>query len=158
MQASGAHLFIPELERRGQGNVDPVGQAKGVGQGHLRRQERELVTAEPKDALPVAPDDSLETPGDLHEDPVPGVMTIGVVHQLEVVEVEEYDGRCPVTVDRGLGQRPVSGLGEEEAVAESGERIVLGLVDEIVRETLHLLLVTQLGGVVHHESGQPKAQ
>ena len=90
-------------------------------------QDGELVAAEPGDGVRRA--DALEQP-DRHalEEQVAGRVPELVVDELEVVEVAVEHA------DRGLGveQRAVEPVGEQHPVGEPGQRVVQGLVLELV--------------------------
>ena len=60
----------------------------------------------------------------------PGLVAVGVVDRLEVVEVEEQDGHRLVA----LGERPLEPIAEQDAVGEAGERVVEGAMLELLLE------------------------
>ena len=155
--ASGRIILGPRSSGSREREADPVGEAQNVGQPRVGQHEGELVAAEPVDALAL-PGDAFEPAGDLHQHSVSGLVPEGVVDRLEVVEVEQEDGSASFMVGGALGQGMVGALGEEHAVAEPGERVVQGLVGEVVRETPQLLLGPDLRGVVDHQAGQSHRQ
>ena len=75
--------------------------------------------------------------GDLHEQFVAGRMAPAVVDDLEAVEVEEED-RVLGAVDGLAGERLRDARGEESAVRQPGERVVVGLVAELLLQLGHL--------------------
>lgn len=89
-------------------------------------QGRELVAAEPGRGVAV-PDRRLEAVGGLDEQFVTGLVADGVVDGLEAVEVDEEHGRAPVG-GATAGQGLLDALGEQRAVGQVGERVVLGVV------------------------------
>ena len=112
------------------------------GVGRLRRvadalqQDRELVAAEAGDGVGGANRDP-EAPCDLLQDLVAGrVAEAG----LEVVEVDEDDGDVREATLRPH-QRVLDTVGEERAVREVGDRVVEGLVCELLLELLALAYV-----------------
>ena len=58
---------------------------------------------------------------------IPGHVTIGVVHILEAVYVDEQDGER-VTVSRNVRQRRIEPVEEERAVGDACQRIVVRLL------------------------------
>ena len=122
-----------ELER----TEDP---ARDVG--CLRRvldpveQDRELVTAEARHRVG-GPHGGLEPPPDFLEHGVAGCMPEAVVDGLEVVEVDEHDRDRRSSALRAQ-DRVTDTVGEERAVREVRDRIVEGLMRELVLECLSL--------------------
>src|SRR5262245_63470210 len=64
-------------------------------------------------------------------------MTEAVVDRLEVVEVEEHDGDVLVLAPRA-GERVPDTLREQRPVREPGDRVVEGLMRELLLERLAL--------------------
>ena len=69
----------------------------------------------------------LESAGGLDEQLVPGLVPDRVVDGLEAVEVDEEHGRAPVG-GAAAGEGVLDALGEQGAVGQVGERVVLGVV------------------------------
>ena len=86
----------------------------------------ELVAAEPGGGVPGA-DRVLEPAGGLDEQLVAGLVADGVVDRLEAVEVDEEHGGAAVA-GAAAGERLADALGEQRAVGQVGERVVLGVV------------------------------
>ena len=123
--------------RRVEGGRDPgrhrpdLLRAGGVLQEH-----GELVAPEPGRRISRLEGRSDE-PCDRHEQLVAGLVPQGVVYDLEVVQVHEYDcERSPVVL------RPLQGVTEpihkQGAIGEAGEHVVKGLVGEPVLQALAL--------------------
>ena len=105
------------------------GRLIGVG---VRKQDGELVAAEPRHGVPVAHAVAQHARRGL-QDAVTGAMAVEVVDRLEVVEVEQHDRPA-----RGVGQRgevPADDAPEPAPVEQLGEGVVLGLVDELVLDS-----------------------
>ena len=111
---------------------DPVGDAGGMAEVRLiLDQDRELVPAEPRRQV-VGPQDAAEPIGDVDQQPVAGRVPVRVVDHLEVVEIEEEDDRRP---GRGLvREERVDAFDEQAPVRQPGERVVIGLVAELLLE------------------------
>ena len=77
----------------------------------------ELVPAEAADSV-ADPDAGDETVTELLQQFVADRVSEGVVHGLEVIEVDEQDRDIPIT-DRRLGQRLAQGLVEERAIGQT---------------------------------------
>jgi hypothetical protein len=85
-------------------------------------EEHELVARHPCQGV-ARPDDAAQPLGHGEQEPVPGVVAVGVVDELEAVEVGEEH--------RGHGVRPPGALGgvlqpllQQRPVREPGERVV----------------------------------
>src|SRR5205807_1169440 len=99
-------------------------------------EDGELVAAEAGDGVGRA-DGGHQLAGDLPEHEVAGRVAEAVVHGLEVVEVDEHDA------DRGrpalrAHERVLDAVDEERPVGEARNRVVEGLVGELVLEGLAL--------------------
>ena len=68
---------------------------------------------------------------------VAGGVAEAVVDGLEVVEVDEHDADRPAAAERAH-ERMLDAVGEERAVGELGDRVVEGLVGELILERLAL--------------------
>jgi len=101
-----------------------------VGRRQVLAEDHELVAAEPGDDV-ARPDHRLQPPSGLRQHPVAGLMAEDVVHVLEAVEVHIEDGEGPACA-LGAEHRTHQQLVEEFAVGQPGERVVGGLVLELV--------------------------
>ena len=88
------------------------------------QQEQELVAAEPRDHVGLARADA-EAIRQLDQQLIAGVMPEGVVHELEVVEVQEQHADPQVEAPRAR-QRALEHLLEQRAVRQAGELVVVG--------------------------------
>ena len=95
-------------------------------------EQRELVATEPRDGVAVA-DQAGEPHGAGHQQLVADLLAHGVVHDLEVIQVDEQhaDG---LTLLPGRGELPGDPLLEEQPVGQPGQRVVEGLVLELLFE------------------------
>ena len=109
-----------------------------------------------------APDAALDPLGDRAEEAVAGRVAQGVVHDLEVVEVEEQDdgdrARAGMSASRAFDL-----LGEHRPVREAGQRVVVGLVAELLLEPrqlgqrlLELAVLERDRGLVGERLEQPQ--
>jgi hypothetical protein len=132
----------------------------GTQLGLVEQQHRELVAAEASGHVP-GPHARLDALGDGGEQPVAGRMAHGVVDVLEVVEVEEQHDRHPAR--RRVLDGSVDLLGEQAAVGEPGQRVVVGLEPELLLESrelrerlLELAVLERDGGLVGERLEQPQ--
>jgi hypothetical protein len=131
-----------ELDRRLERGRDPSRHHdRLLGPREPVKQDAKLVAAEPRDAVGGA-DRVREPVRDRDKEAVAGRVPQAVVDRLEAVEIEEQDARLP-TRTGGRQQRAVDAIGEEEAVGESGKRVVEGVVGELLLEPLSLAHVGQ---------------
>ncbi len=105
--------------------LDALGEPESVGEPARRSDDRELLAADPADAVRRAHRGE-EHPRDLGQDVVPRGVAVHVVDALEVVEIEHHEG------DRRLGGRRVDellpeALVERAMVPEPGQRVGLRL-------------------------------
>jgi diguanylate cyclase (GGDEF)-like protein len=107
-------------------------------------QDRELVAAQAGDRVRRARTRQ-EPLGRADQQPVTFGMAEGVVHGLEVVEVDEQHGDL-VPAPAGDGERVAHPVPEQRAVGEPGERIVERLVGELLLQPLAL---AHVAGVEH---------
>ncbi len=101
----------------------------------VRQEDSELVAAEPGRQV-VRSDAAADPVRDRGEEPVAGRVAERVVDDLEVVEVEEEHDRAE-PLPRG-DELLLDALGEEGAVGQPGERVVIGLVPELLLEPRQL--------------------
>ena len=99
-------------------------------------QDRELVAAEARGGVGGA-DARRHALGHLEQDPVAGRVAEAVVDGLEVVEVDEQHGH-PDAVAQRPRDRVADALVEQRPVGQVGDRIVEGLVGELLLERLAL--------------------
>ncbi len=94
-------------------------------------QGRELVAAQPGGGVAL-PDRVLESAGGLDQQLVPRLVPDRVVDGLEAVEIDEQHGRVPQghapVGGPAAGERVLDALGEQGAVGQVRERVVLGVV------------------------------
>ena len=83
------------------------------------------------------PDGGTNALGNRDEELVPCCVTEAVVHGLEVVEIDEEDGDEVRATDAAL-ERVRDALREERAVRETRQRVVKGLVGELILERASL--------------------
>ena len=105
-----------------------LGEPVGLGEAARRRDDRELLTADPADGVPGA-HAANEDLGDLREHLVAGRVAVDVVDALEVVEIEHHEGDRRV-VGGGLDELEPEAFVERAVVPEAGERVGLGLTLE----------------------------
>jgi hypothetical protein len=141
--AADAHLGGAELDGLPQRLDDaPRDHEHVVAALRVVDEHGELVAAEPRHGVAAARGVEEPLGGDL-EQPVARLVPHRVVDLLEVVEVAE-DGRHALAVLAGRVERAGHALGEQHAVGEPGERVVVRLVGELALERL------ALGDVVGH--------
>ena len=99
--------------------------------GRIEEQHRELVATEPRSQV-VGADAAVDALGDDPQEAVAGPVAQRVVDDLEVVEVEEQDDG----IEPGLAgaQLRIDLLGEHRPVRQPGQRVVVGLVAELLLE------------------------
>ena len=99
--------------------------------GRVEEQHRELVATEPRGQV-VGANAAVDALGDDPQEAVAGPVAQRVVHDLEVVEVEEQDDG----IEPGLagGQLRIHLLGEHRPVRQPGQRVVVGLVAQLLLE------------------------
>ena len=116
---------------------DPLGGVGGVlCAADVLEQDGELVAAEAGGGVARA-DAGVQALGDLQQHRVAGGVAEAVVDRLEVVEVHEDHGE-PAALAPGPRDRVPHPLDEQRAVGEVGDRIVEGLVCELLLERLAL--------------------
>ena len=131
---AGVHLAARHHDRLVQRVEDPLGHLDHrLGVGSVLEEHRELVAAQPSRRVAGAKA-AAQAIGHGHQELVTGTVAQAVVHQLEVVEVDEgHRG------DRRVGasdasQSMLDAVEEERPVRQAGEGIVEGLVAELVLE------------------------
>ena len=128
------HALGPDRHRIREGIHDPARDRDrgGLGVTRLLDHHCELVAAQARRAV-LGTQAALQAPGHRHQQLVAGGMPEAVVDRLEVVEVDEHD-RDVLFVDERLADR----VGEQRAVGQAGERIVVGLMVELLLEDAEL--------------------
>ena len=103
--------------------------------GLVPGEDRELVAAETGDEVVMA-HEAADPLGDRDEERVAGGVAEGVVDDLEVVEVDEEDGRDPVALGapRHAPQGPLEGELEHAPVGGAGQRVTLGQVLDVPQQ------------------------
>ena len=120
-----------DAERVLQRRLDPLGHRDRVTHvGNVLEQDRELVSTESRDRV-LGPYAGLDPLGHRRQQPVAGVVTVGVVDRLEVVEVEEQHRDRGLAAVRAL-ERVREPVREQRAVGKLGEAVVKGLVGEFL--------------------------
>ena len=128
---------VVELERADERVEDALGGLdRRLRVVHIFEQDRELVAAEAGGGVG-GPDARGDALSDLEQDPVAGGVAEAVVDGLEVVEVDEQHSH-PDAVAEGPRDRVADALVEQRPVGEVGDRIVEGLVGELLLERLAL--------------------
>ena len=131
------HLGAGDRERVSQGVDEALGRGVRLGVGRqLLEQDAELVAAPPADRV-AGTHAGGEARRDLLEEQVAGDVPEGVVDALEPVEVEVQHGERSSPTGRLL-ERVLEAVCEQRAVGEVRERVVEGLVRELVLERLAL--------------------
>ena len=172
-------LLALQVERSLERREDPRRNLRGVDAvAAVLEQDRELVSTEASGGVGL-PERVLQALADLVEHPVTGGVTERVVDRLEVVQVHEQDGdrevvaRLPLdhVLDAVLEQRPVRQAGDrvvEGLVLELLlERLAFGHVTRVEDDPLHVLVVQQVRpkgldvqpvvvAVLHAELGEPR--
>ena len=118
---------------------------RGFGAGDVLDEDRELVAPEPGAGV-LGAEAALQALRGDDEQLVAGRMAEAVVHGLEVVEVDEEDGEEVLPAHAAL-ERVADPVREEGAVREAGQRVVEGLVRELL---LELPAVGHVAGGDHH--------
>ena len=116
----------PRCIGRGEGHRHALGQRDGGGLVDVLADDDELVAAEAGDEVARA-HGRAQPARDLDEQLVAGRVAEGVVDDLEVVQVEEEAGQAAGARPEPLGHV----LGEQRAVGQPGQRVVVGLVGEL---------------------------
>ena len=131
--APDVQLAPVDLERLAQPFQHPVGHLDDVDVvAGVLDQHGELVAAEPGHGV-AGPHAGVQALGHLDEQPVPGGVAEAVVDLLEAVQVEEqhrHRGRLALGPLEGV----VDPVLEQGPVGQRGQRVVEGLVDELVLE------------------------
>jgi hypothetical protein len=172
-------LLALEVERALERREDPRCNLGGVDAvAAVLEQDRELVPSEASGGVRL-PERVLQALADLAQHPVTGGMTERVVDRLEVVQVHEQDGDREVVARLPL-DHVLDAVLEQRPVRQAGDRVVEGLVLELLLERLafghvtgveddpfHVLVVQQVGpkgldvqpevvAVLHAELGEPR--
>ena len=122
-----------ETERLVQHGLEALGDELGAGrQRHAFGEHDELVTAEAADGVAVA-QHAGETGGHCPQELVARLVPQGVVDVLEVVEVHEQGGHRSVLTPSAC-QHLLGSVEDECTVRQSGERVVEGLMPDLVEQ------------------------
>ena len=100
--------------------------------GDLLEQERELVSAKSRHRVARA-DNAVESPRDLLQQLIAGVVAETVVYLLEAVEIDQQDGEQLVGA-LGTGKSLVEPVTKEGAIRETGQVVVEGLMRQLLFE------------------------
>ncbi len=125
------------------GLADAVGHALRLLQRATFQQQAEFVAAQARDGVRGA-HAGLQQAGDVAQQPVAGAVTAGVVHHLELVEVDVQQHVLALAALRG-GHGGFEPRIEFAPVDEPGERVVAGLVRQ------RALQAPLLGHVAEHD-------
>ena len=128
---AGAHedLRAAGGEGHAEGAEDALGDpVQLLGAGAVE-EHGELVAADVRHRV-AGPDQATEPVGDADEQLVADAVTEGVVHRLEVVEVDDHDAERP-GLAAAAGDRVGEAVTQQRAVGELGERIVEGAVAQL---------------------------
>ncbi len=139
------HLVAAQHEGLRHGTGEPLDEGLlFLGSGGILDQDGELVAAQPGHGVGGA-GAGAEPLGGQHQQLVALAVAEAVVDLLEVVEVEEEHGdRVPLPL-REL-ERVIHAVAEEGAIGQAGERVVEGLVQQLLLEALPL---GDVAGVEH---------
>ncbi|MNC08522.1 hypothetical protein D3C75_561160 [compost metagenome] len=114
----------------GQGGQQALGEGRGLAQVPRRQGQHELVPA--KAGGGVAPS---KQPGDprrhLGQQQIPGVVTVGIVDDLEAVEIEKQQGETALAVLALLDALLQSG-GKQQPVRQPGQAVMERQLDQLV--------------------------
>ena len=144
---AGGHLHLVPAQRermahRGREALEQL--APALGAGRVLQQDGELVAAQPGHGVgrAGAGEEALRR---RDQQAVALAVAQAVVHPLEVVQVHEED-RDRVRLPLRQRQRVAHAVAEQGAVGEAGERVVEGLVGELLLQALPL---ADVAGVEH---------
>ena len=133
----------------------PLRQFDGFAYRGVRQQQRELFAPQPGDNVRF-PNPVLQQPGDLPEHLVAGIVAIGVVNLLEVVQVHHHHGQR-AGMALGVAEQLPAKLVEGAAVVKAGQLVFqgcgLGLLVSLLEFQFHLLAPGDIGG--NFQSHQP---
>jgi len=143
---------VAQLHRLGDGVQYPLqAVAAGLQVGQAGQQQHELVAAEARQGV-AALQRVLQPLGDLYQQPVADLVAVAVVDRLEAVQIHEAD-RQPVAAALRLGDGLPHALGQQHAVGEVGERVVVRHLRQAVFLRLHHRDVGEHRDVVAHIAG-----
>ena len=127
----GEVLAVVHPQRRIEGGDDPPRAGLGLAdRAQVFQHHRELVAADPRDGVPAA-DHLLQALGHGAQGAVAGGVAEAVVDVLEVVQVEEQH-RHARTLAARAHDRPRQALGQQRAVGQVGEGVVVGEVAQLL--------------------------
>ena len=132
------HVAALDLEERAHRRGQPIGHAHR--RLHVRRVAKkhgELVAAKPGSHVAGA-QHRPKAIADRHQQRITGSMTEAVVDELEVVQVDEQDDRHGPIRIAGF-KAGGDDLGEQRPIREPGQRVVQGLVMQLLLEPSELL-------------------
>ena len=130
------HLVALEREGLGQLLEDAVGDLDRIRRvAHVVEEDGELVAAEAGDGV-AGPHAGLEPPGDRGEEQVALQVAEAVVDVLEAVDVEEEDREHGALAAPGAGDGEREAVHEQRSIRQPGQRVVEGLLGELLLEAL----------------------
>src|SRR5882724_9646928 len=134
------HLHAAQPERDAQRLVQALGHLAGVAGGvHVLEQDGELVAAQPRDGVG-GTQRGLQAAGDLDQQLVAAHVPEAVIDQLEPVDVQHQHGEAGVLPPLLQGQPVLEAVEEEGPVGQAGERVVEGLVPQLLLDAALLRL------------------
>ena len=119
-----------------------------VGALDVRQQHDEFVAAQAADGVDLAHAGAHARRHFAQHD-VAGLVAMGVVDRLELVEVEEHHGAAVLLAPPG-GQRLVQPVEEQDAVGQAREGVVLGLVAHLLFDAFALADIGQHRHIARH--------
>ena len=125
-------LVSPQVERGLQVVANPLGHQHRIADvADVVGEDRELVAPEPRERVaPAHP--LLEPPADRDQELIAGGMPQTVIDHLEAVEVEEQDGETVVLLALRAKDRPAEPVHEQRPVGQVGQRVVEGIMKQLL--------------------------
>ena len=114
----------------------------------VRHHDDEFLPAQPAEEVAAA-DDLLQLSSEALEHQIADVMTVGVVHPLEMIDVENHHRQGRGAPARGFDHRGKAAL-ERAAIAEAGQRVVKRHLDRLLHRLAQPVGVAFLAQVRAH--------
>ena len=99
------------------------------GVGEVLQHDHEFVTPQPAQGVPF-PDAGQDPPGGLDQQFVAGMMAEGVVHRLEVIQIQKQDGQ-PGILAPGLLDGMFRPQVQQHAVGQAGQGVMMRHVPQL---------------------------
>ena len=112
---------------------DPIRDRFGPGGVAARQEDHELVAAVAPDHVPLTPAGILEGRADDAQDLVPNEVAIGIIEELEVVDIDQDDPER-IALRRRAGQFGVERLLHRAVIGEAGQGIGVGQATHLLVE------------------------